>query len=211
MPPQVDDQQMALGRIYARAMLTVAAERGEEMEFGQELAAVGDALAQVPDFAAFANSPLVEGADRRNALEKVFRGKVSDLLADSLAVVESKGRLAALPAIVAAYREEMRARSGVIDAEVVSAVPISDGLREALTRAIGKRTGKQVQVSTSLDPDILGGLVVRTGDEKIDTSVATRLDRLSDRLAVRASEELISGRSFTDGSATTDGVAEEEE
>ena len=198
----IDDRRLALGRVYARAMHGVAAELGEEQTLGEELAALGKAISEVPDFAIFADSPLVGGSDRGTSVENTFRGRVSDLLADSLAVIATKGRLAFLPAIIEAYRQELRERSGVIDAEVVSAVDLSEEMRVALQEAIYKHTGKKAQFTEQVDPTILGGLIVRTAGEKIDTSVATQLRTMSENLSKRASEELIQGTTFTE--AATD-------
>lgn len=192
----IDDRQMALGRLYARSMLEVAAERGEEEALGEELQALAEAVDAVPEFQTFAASPLVEEDLRREALEQIFRGRVSDLLADSLAVIAERQRLGALPAIVAAYNQKLRDRRGLVDVEVVSAVELTEDLRRALQKALAKHTGKQAEMSESVDPTLLGGLVVKTGDEKIDASVATRLNALSKRLAARATEELIQGRTF---------------
>ncbi len=197
----IDDRQLALGRVYARAMYAVAAEQGEEQQLGEELSALGQAIAGIPEFDLFAGSPLVGASDRDAAVEKTFRGRVSGVLADSLAVISSKGRLALMPAIVEAYRQELRERGGVIDAEVVSAVELTDELRSALRQAIRKHTGKDAEITEQVDPDILGGLIVRTAGQKIDTSVAAQLGKLSESLSRRASEELIRGSSFTEESA----------
>ena len=198
----IDDRQMSLGRLYARAMLDVAVERGEEDQLGEELNSLAAAIADVPSFAAFAGSPLVEDDSRRQVVEKVFRDRVSDLLADSLEVIAARQRLAALPAIVAAYNQELRERRGLIDAEVVTAIPLTDELRQALKQALAARSGKQAELKESVDPSILGGLVVRTGDEKIDASSAARLKALAARLSTRASEELIQGRSYTESTGS---------
>lgn len=198
----IDDRQMALGRLYARSMLDVAAERGEEEALGEELNALAEAVSLVPEFAAFAASPLVDDDERQRAWDRILRGRVSDLLADSLAVIAERQRLGALPAIVAAYNQGLRDRRGVIDAEVVSAVALTDDLRQALVKALARHTGKTAEISERVDPKLLGGLVVRTGDEKIDGSVATRLSRLASRLSARASEELIQGHTFYNGEAT---------
>ncbi len=193
---------MALGRLYARAMLEVAVERGEEDQLGEELNSLAAAIADVPSFAAFAASPLVEDDTRRQVVEKVFRDRVSDLLADSLEVIAARQRLGALPAIVTAFNQELRERRGLIDAKVVTATPLTEELRQALKAALASRTGKQAELTERVDPGILGGLIVRTGDEKIDASAAARLNALAARLSARASEELIQGRSYTESTAT---------
>jgi F-type H+-transporting ATPase subunit delta len=92
------------------------------------------------------------------------------------------------------------ARQGKIEVEVASAVPLSPALREEFVRAVGARLGKRPVLVERIDPRLLGGLVVRAGDAKIDSSVATTLKRIEVDLLSRASTELHSGKSYVTNS-----------
>src|SRR5262249_18710496 len=116
----------------------------------------------------------------------VFRRRASDLLVDSLEVINRKGRLGLLPAIVAAYRGEYRELRGLVDARVTTAVPLTEEQRTELAAALGKLTGKRPELIERVDPAILGGLVVEVAGEKIDSSLATRLRDVAEALAQRA-------------------------
>jgi F-type H+-transporting ATPase subunit delta len=184
-----------VARVYARAMLELAAAEGEgkEDELLAELEELGSAIAGDAELATFLSSPLVAEQARAEVLEKVFRGHASDLLVDSLEVINHKGRLGLLPPIIEAYRGEYRELRGLVDAHVTTAVPLAPAQRTRLAKALAGFTGKQPELIERVDPAILGGLVVEVAGEKIDGSLATRLRDVGEALAQRAAQELHRG------------------
>jgi F-type H+-transporting ATPase subunit delta len=197
-----DSRDAGVARVYARAMLDLAAAQGQEDELLGELTDLGSAIAADPELAAFLGSPLVSGAARAEVLEKVFRRRASDLLVDSLEVINSKGRLGLLPAIVEAYRGEYRELRGLVDARVITAVPLSKEQRASLAAAVAKLTGKKPELIERVDPSILGGLVVEVAGEKIDGSLSARLRDVAMHLAQRAALELHRGARLVEGAET---------
>lgn len=182
-----------VAKVYAKAMLSLAAENGRAEELLEELAELGRALDGDPELAAFLASPLVGERARAEVLERIFRGRASDLLVDALEVVNRKGRLWLLPAIVEAYRGEYRELRGLVDARVTTAVPLGAAQRSDLRAAIARFTGKQPELIERVDPSILGGLVVEVAGEKIDSSLAARLHDVEAALEQRAAQELHHG------------------
>lgn len=191
---KVDDRQVAIARLYAQAMLEVAEERGEADGLLEELEGLGAYVEESPAFLEFLQSPLVDTGDRSASLEQVFRGRASDLLTDSLGVLNKKGRLGFLPAIVEAYRREYLEHRGFVEVHVTSAVQLSAGLRQRLQQVAERFTGKRVNMLEEVDPAILGGLVVQVGNTKLDGSAARNLEKLSDSLAEQARHHILSGR-----------------
>jgi F-type H+-transporting ATPase subunit delta len=192
---RVDERQMNLARVYARAILAVAEERGEADALQAELSELGRLLDREPDFADFLASPLVDVEVRRAALERLFRGVVSDVLLDTLQVLNRKRRLGVLGALLYAYRAELRARRGLVDVEVRTAVPLSEGLRGRLAAALVHFTGgKRPDLQETVDPALLGGLVVQVEGQKLDGSLAARLRELGAALAQRATQEILRRR-----------------
>lgn len=196
-----NDKEMGIARVYARSLLSLAqeggAEGGKAEELQGDLAAVVTLADESPEVARLLGDPLVGSEERRRVIERAFRGKASDLLVDALQVVARKGRLALLPAIAESFRLEHQKARGIVDVFVTTAVPLSDALRSRLTQAIASRIGMQCHLIEEIDPDILGGLVVRVGDQKIDTSVARELGKLSEAFRGRASREILSGKAYT--------------
>jgi F-type H+-transporting ATPase subunit delta len=186
-------RDQAVARIYARAILDLAAAEGQEEQLLDELQELGRLIADDPELATFLGSPLVSQEARAEVLEKVLRGHASDLLVDALEVINRKGRLGLLPAIVNAYRDEFRELRGLVDARVVSAVPLPAKLRARLAEAVARFTGKQPVLIEQVDASILGGLVVEVAGDKFDSSVTTRLHDVGALLAQRAAQELHRG------------------
>lgn len=198
----VDSRETGVARVYAKAMLDLAAAQGQEDALLEELHELGRAIAADSELATFLASPLVSSEARAEVLEKVFRRRASDLLVDSLEVINRKGRLALLPAIAAAYRDEYRELRGQVDARVTTAVPLNEAQRGSLAAAIAKFTGKRPELIERVDPSILGGLMVEVAGEKIDSSLATRLHDVGVALAQRAAQELHAGARLFEGIET---------
>ena len=195
----VDSREAGVAGVYARAMLDLAAAQGQEDELLAEMHDLARTVEDDAELATFLASPLVSSEARAEVLEKVFRRRASDLLVDSLEVINRKGRLGLLPAIAAAYRDEYRELRGLVDVRVTTAVALNEAQRTSLSGAIAGFTGKQPQLIERVDPSILGGLVVEVAGEKVDSSLATRLHDVGTALAQRAAQEMHGGARLFEG------------
>ncbi len=187
---KADDKQVAVARIYGRAMHNLAVSRGEADALDEEL---GELAAQVEanaDLDDFFSSPLIDARDRAQGLEKLFRGKASDLLVDSLQVINRKGRLELVAAIAGTYHLRHQAELGRIDVQVTTAVALAPALRDKLTSALKQHTGRQPHLIERVDPSLVGGMVLKIDDEKIDASVSHQIGRLHRRLRRRSEREI---------------------
>jgi len=193
--PTTDDASIAIADVYASALLELSEARGASDTILSELTELAASFRQEPDVANFFSSPTVDEAVRSRAVEKMFRGRLHDLLVDALQVLNSKGRAALVPALRERFRLALEERRGEVDVYVTTSVPLPDPLRERLTQVIGARTGKKPQLIEQVDASLLGGLVVRVGDEKLDISIARRLASLRQSLRERASREIHSAAS----------------
>lgn len=188
-----NDKELGVGRLYAEAILNVAEEGGQGDALLEELDGLVAYLDRKPDLERFFSSPLVGEDARTQVIEDAFRGKASDLLVDSLQVINRKGRLDALRGITAAYRTAYRDRRGIMDVHVKSAVPLSEAQRARLTAALSSSTQRTPALIETVDPSLLGGMVIEIEGRKIDASVASRLHHLSEALLLRASREIHRG------------------
>jgi F-type H+-transporting ATPase subunit delta len=188
------DDSTAVAAVYAEALLDLAQEKGAAEDLRDELDGLRQLLADDSRTAAFFTSPLVDARLRAAALDRAFRGKASDLLADALQVIARKGRLELMPAIAEEYRRLVDRRQGIVDARVTSAVALSAELRERLAAELGKALGKTARLSERVDPELLGGVVVEVEGWKFDSSVSAQLQRLQTNLLERAANEIVRGR-----------------
>ena len=121
---------------------------------------------------------------------------MTDVLIDSLQVLNRKGRLGILRAVVATYRDALEARRQIAEGVVTTAIPLRESIRSKLLEATSRRFGRQIRLVEVVDDSIVGGIVIRFGDEKIDASVAAELGKLGAAFAERASREIQQGRSL---------------
>ena len=196
MSKQIDEQTLTVAAVYAHAMLELAAEQGLSEVVEGELASVVKELDANRSIDRFFTSPLVDAEARRAVLEKSFRGRASDVLVDGLQVLNRKGRLGLIRALAEAYRLALEEQQGEIDVEVATALPLPEAIRRRLAEATSRVSGKKARLLEEVDPELLGGMVVRIGDRKIDSSLATQLGEIHARLLERASQEIQAGRRY---------------
>ncbi|MCP3958675.1 MAG: ATP synthase F1 subunit delta [bacterium] len=192
--PKADDKQMAVAHVYARAVHDLAKARGEADQLAEEMEEIVGYLKRDEDFASFLASPLIEAEDREKTLEKLLRGKASDLLVDALQVINRKERLGLLAAVAKAYHLQHQEHLGRVDVHVRSAVALDDRLRQRLVTVLGKHSGKQPMLIEEVDESLIGGMVLRVEDEKIDSSVVHEIDRLRRALRARSETEIYRSR-----------------
>jgi F-type H+-transporting ATPase subunit delta len=125
-------------------------------------------------------SPVISRDDQRRAMDSILdKAGSSDLTRRFVGLVAHNRRLFALPNIIAAFAKRLALKRGETTAEVTSARPLSKEQLAAVTTALKKAVGTQVVLSTRTDPSLLGGLVVKVGSRMVDSSLKTKLLRLS--------------------------------
>lgn len=185
----MSERHQAVARVYSDALLEVAESQDAVEALGAELEELAAQIKRDPLFRAFLESPLVDAGKRREAIERMFRGRLSDLLVDGLQVMNRKGRIGLLPAVARVYRTTLNERLGRIEVEVTTAIPLDDAQRRHIEEAVAQGLGQKAVLRESVDPSLIAGIVFQIGDRKIDGSVASHLDTLSKALLTRASRE----------------------
>ena len=155
-----------------------------------ELVDLSGVLAKNVEFDTFLASPSVDPDVRREMIEKVFRSRASDLLVNSLQILNRKGRMEILHSVIEAYRLAQQELRGRIEVRVQTAVPLDDHHRDGLKKVIKERTGMEGVLVETVDDRIVGGLIVYIGDEKLDVSISRQLNRLGAALHERAGQEI---------------------
>lgn len=166
-----------VARRYAQAALELADERDARDRWRADLAALAQIWSATP-IALRLDDPKLGRTRRMNEARTLLQGKVDPLVLNLVLLLVERGRASLIPRIAAAFERLEDERSGRAIAQVTSAIPLTDTQRENLRTQLSQRTGKTVEITEQVDPAILGGLIVRIGDELIDASVAARLRRL---------------------------------
>ena len=165
---------------YAAALFDLAREQDFVAAVEHDLAGLGAALRDSPEFGALIRNPEIS----RDAAGRAMVG-IADVLALSelsrrfLGVLADNRRLRSLPDIIRAFAAIAAADRGEVTAQVTSAHPLADDQLAQLAERLKEREGREVRIETSVDPEILGGLVVTIGSRRIDSSIRTRLNSLA--------------------------------
>jgi len=191
----LDDTTRHVARVYAEALYNAADKRQETVGILEDLEGlVSQVFRRDPGIEAFLASAAVGRERKAQLIRRAFEGRAGDLLVNFLQVLNEHDRLDLLRAIAAAYRDLYDRRSGRIHVHVRSAVPLGQDQQEKLKQELRASFGKEPMLDTRVDPDLLGGLVVRVGDWLYDASVRTRLEDIRDQVIERSSHEIQSGR-----------------
>lgn len=168
---------------YASALFELASEHKAVTQVESDLDNLGEALRQSSDLAAMISNPQIS----RDAAAGAMNG-VAELLGLSpvtknfLGVLAANRRLGKLPEIVRAFAAIAAAARGEVTADVTSAHPLTAGQLSTLAAKLKEREGKEVKIKANVDPELLGGLVVRIGSRQIDSSIRTRLNTLANAM-----------------------------
>lgn len=172
--------QASLSGRYATALFELARDSKTIDAVEASLGNVRAALEQSDEFARLVASPLVSRQDAARAVAATATALgVDGTTRNFLGVLADNRRLAQLPAIIRAFRMLAANHRGETTAEVTSAHPLSDAQIDALKQQLRTRIGRDVAVDLSVDPALLGGLVVKIGSQMIDSSIKTRLNTLA--------------------------------
>jgi F-type H+-transporting ATPase subunit delta len=165
---------------YASALFDLAREQRQIESVGRSIDALNQALADSKDFSELVASPLVS----REEAGKAFAGlapslKLDPITANFLGVLAKNGRKNELRSVIRAFRRLAAEHRGETTAEVVTARPLNDDQLAQLKQQLRTRAGREVNIDATVDPEILGGIVVRLGSQMIDASIRTKLNRLA--------------------------------
>jgi F-type H+-transporting ATPase subunit delta len=169
---------------YANALADIGMQQGAADPALSQLADLTAAYTESVELRNFLESPAVSKETKHAVVEKlVARVGASKIIRNFLFVVIDHGRTALLPEILATFREVIRQRLGVAEAEIVSAMELNPWQKTELLQTLEQQTGKKIQPKYSLEPGLLGGALVRIGDTVYDGSVRTQLQHMRERLA----------------------------
>ena len=170
---------MELATRYASALFDLADEQRQLDVVAEELKAFCDAIAENSDLERLVRSPALSREEKQRATDALLTAfGSSELTRKFVGYIASRRRLFMIKQITTRFLEELARRRGEVTATVVSAQPLSEAQEAALTDQIKKQVGAKVQMELSVDPNLLGGMVVRVGSRMVDTSLRTQLQKL---------------------------------
>jgi F-type H+-transporting ATPase subunit delta len=175
---------MAEDRIdgYANALFEVAQVEGSLDAVQNELFQLAQALKSSDELRTTLTDEAIPVERRQGIVESLLNGKASPVTTSLVSFVVGAGRGRQLPEIIEKLVARAAEAKNKVVAEVRTAVPLSDDQRTRLAEALGKATGKSVEVKSIVDPSVLGGVVAQVGDTVIDGSIRNKLEQLREAI-----------------------------
>ncbi len=185
-------QQVAT--VYAKALLGAAEKLGQADAAVEELKAAAEVLGEFPKLDDVLGSALIDHEEKCQVLDRVFGSKLSPLVLDFLKVLSRHGRLDILRPVArqtSLLYDELRGRVRV---ELQTAAPLADGQSQNLAGALRHLLGGEPLVDATIDPALIGGVVLRVGDTVYDGSLSRQLRQVREQMITRSIHEIQSGR-----------------
>jgi F-type H+-transporting ATPase subunit delta len=171
-----------VARTYARALFDIAKEHGKLDEIREELDSFVTTISEVPELQALIRNPELDPRAKAEALAAVLQG-ADEILRNFARLVAEKGRAPMLEEIAREYDALVAAEEHILNVELTTAFELSDGEANAIVKQIEKASGQRVEAERTVDPELIGGVVLKVGSLEVDSSVRGRLERLRRELA----------------------------
>ena len=171
-----------IATVYARSLFEVAQEQGKLDDVRDQLGDFADTLDSDQEMQVFFFSPYFSTPEKEEGLDKVVTG-AEPILQNFLKLLIEKHRMPAVFRVRRSLDELWQRENKLLPVEVTSAIELDQNTVKQIGDRIGEETGQKIELSERVDPDILGGLVVRVGNSIIDSSIRARLDSLRKQVA----------------------------
>lgn len=171
-----------VGSVYGQSLYELAKEESLAAQIGEQLTVLQTSFRQEPDFIRLLNSPNLTKAERCQILDESFRQKVHPYLLNFLKILTEKGYMRHFSDCCKAYTQRYDLDNGIVRVQAVSAIALTEQQRDRLTEKLKTITGKQVILHCRIDPAVLGGIRLDYDGQRLDDTVAHRLDAIRDLL-----------------------------
>jgi ATP synthase F1 delta subunit len=171
-----------IARVYARSLFEVAQEHDKLDDVREQIGQLADALSESRELQTFFFSPYFSTEEKKQGLDKALSG-ADEIVTNFLAVLIENHRTPALMRIRRELDHMWQEVHQLLPVQITSAIELDEAVTKQIGEEIGRQTGRKVELTSTVDPDVLGGLVVRVGNSILDASIRTRLERLRKQVA----------------------------
>ena len=175
-------QANGVTRVYAEALFIAAEDRSAVEDTLESLQALVAMMHSHPEFSHFLTAPMIDVARKKDAVIKALQGNVDQLVLDFLCLLIDKDREAALEGVMHQFRELADTAAGRLRVKATTSHMLTDQQRSALLETLQQKLRRDCTLEADVEPDLIGGLVLRIGDKLYDGSVRRQLQRVGDQL-----------------------------
>jgi F-type H+-transporting ATPase subunit delta len=180
--PKRTNQIAPYAHAYAQSLLELANEQNLAPQIGSELEQLRQIIDENPTFRLFLSDPAIGETERGDVIKRVFEKNVSPLLYNFLRVLNAHGRLRGLSGIIDAYDDLLDSQLGKVEVDVTVAQKLSPQQLDQVRDRVSAALKKQAVLHQYVDPNLIGGMVVRVQDKLIDASVRTQLAAMKQQM-----------------------------
>lgn len=173
---------LSLTHRYARALFETARASGKTDAVAEDVVLVDETRRTSPALLELLRHPRLTHDDKERLLRKAFEGRVQEVTLEFLLLLLKKGRFEVLPLLAKAFSKLLESWRNQLTIQVVAAFPFTEHERSFLKEKMGGLTGRQILLEESVEPNLLGGVIIRFGDKQIDGSLRSHLQKLRTEL-----------------------------
>lgn len=164
---------------YAKSLLELAEEKGVLEEVHNDMQEFDQLCKQSREFELMLKNPVIKNDKKIAILKEIFKGKVSNMTMEIFNLISKKNREAILPVIAREFHKQYNVLKGIEVAKVTTAVALNEDLKDQMAALVRKISDKdKVELTEIVDPDIIGGYILKVGDRQIDDSLKSKLKAL---------------------------------
>ena len=171
-----------IAQVYARSLFEVATERDKLDLVREQIGEVADALAENRELQIFFFSPYFSSEEKKAGLHRAIDGADENVM-NFLELLVEKHRMPVIFRVRREFDRLWEAANRLLPVEVTSAVALDPAVTERIGEEIGRQTGQRVQLTSTVDPNVIGGIVLRVGNSILDASIRNRLENLRKQVA----------------------------
>jgi len=163
---------------YAKAILSFALEQSKEVEVNNDMLLIANTIEESKDLQLILSSPVLKSEEKKSTLKEIFSSKVSGLTIGLIDLLVENKRLSILTDVAKKYTVIYDELKGIEVAKVTTAVPLTEELSNKVLAKVKEITGKEATIENIVNPDIIGGFILRIGDVQYDASITNKLQVL---------------------------------
>ncbi len=163
---------------YAKAILSFALEQHKETEVNTDMLLIANTIDESKELQLFLNNPIIKSELKKKALNEVFSTKITSLTSSLINLLIDNKRLSIIEDVAKKYIILFDSLKGIEVAKVTTAISLTDDLNKQVLNKVKEITGKEATIENVVNPDIIGGFILRIGDIQYDASIANKLEVL---------------------------------
>ena len=168
--------------VYGEALYALAKDEDKSDVMLRQLRTLDESFATEPDFLRLLSAPNLSKVERKEILDACFKDRIEPYLLNFLKILVEKGYIRQFGSCVQVFRERYNEDRGIMPVSAVTAVPMTDSQKEKLAARLASITGKQIELTNTIDPACIGGIRIDYDGKRVDDTISHRLDAVSSML-----------------------------